>query len=323
MKAIVNTVYGSPDVLQFKEVEKPVPRGNQVLVKVVAASVNALDWHLLRADPFLARLSFGLFRPKHHILGADIAGRVEAVGSNVKQFKPGDEVFGDLFPCGLGGFAEYACAAEKVLVLKPAALSFEQAAAVPIAGMTALQALRDHGHIQPGQKVLINGAAGGVGTFAVQIAKAFGAEVTAVCGTGNLEQARSIGADYLIDYTREDFTQNGQAYDLILATNGYHPISDYKRALSPRGIYVMSGGSMKQFKEAMLKGPWISMMGNKKMGNMMAKGNQKDLATVKELIEAGKVKPVIDRRYPLSEVAQAIRYLEEGHAKGKVIINVS
>jgi len=322
MKAIVNTVYGSPDVLQFKDVEKPVPQDDQILIKIKVASVNALDWHLLRADPFLARLSFGLFKPKHTILGADIAGVVEAVGKKVQQFKPGDEVFGDLFSCGLGGFAEYACAREENMVLKPTNLSFEEAAAVPIAALTALQALRDHGHIQPGQKVLINGAAGGVGTFAVQIAKAFGAEVTGVCGTKNVELVRSLGADHVIDYTQEDFTQKGQAYDLILAANGYHPIAHYKRALSAKGIYVMSGGTMAQFTEAIMWGPWITMTGTKKMGNMMAKSNPKDLGFLKELIEAGKVKPVIDRRYPLSEVAQAIRYLEEGHARGKVVIGV-
>jgi NADPH:quinone reductase-like Zn-dependent oxidoreductase len=320
VKAIVRTVYGSPDVLQLKEVEKPIPKPDQVLVKIKAASVNALDWHFLRGDPFLMRLAFGFFKPKNTILGADIAGQVEAVGSNVKRLKPGDEVFGDLFPSGLGGFAEYACGLEETLALKPAHLPFEEAAALPIAAITALQALRDHGHIQAGQKVLINGAAGGVGTFAVQIAKAFGAEVTGVCSARGLDMARSIGADHVIDYAKEDFTKNGKAYDLILATNGYHPISDYRRALSPKGTYVMSGGTGAQFTEAMVRGPLISMTGTKKMGNMMAKTNLKDLLFVKELVEVGKVKPVIDRRYPLSEVAQAIRYLEEGHARGKVVI---
>ena len=322
MKAVVFKKYGSPDVLQLQEVEKPVPKDGQVLVKIQAASVNALDWHLLRADPFPVRLAFGLLKPKNNILGADIAGRVEAVGKNAGQFQPGDEVFGDIFPSGLGGFAEYACAAGETLVKKPAAISFEEAAALPVAGLTALQALRDHGHIQPGQKVLVNGAAGGVGTFAVQIAKSFGAEVTGVCGRGNLEMVRSIGADHVIDYTLEDFTQKGQVYDLILAANGYHPIWDYKRALRPKGIYVMSGGSGAQMFQAMIFGPWISMIGTRKMGNMMAKSNQKDLSVLKELVENGKIKPVIDRRYPLSEVAQAIRYLEEGHARGKVIITV-
>jgi NADPH:quinone reductase-like Zn-dependent oxidoreductase len=322
MKAIVYTKYGSPDVLQLKEVEKPVPKDNEVLVKVQAASVNALDWRLMRADPFLARLYSGFLKPKNTVLGADIAGRVESVGKNVKQFQPGDEVFGDIFRCGLGGFAEYACASENAMVLKPVGIPCEEAAAVPVAAVTALQGLRDKGHLQPGQRVLINGASGGVGTFAVQIAKSFGAEVTGVCSTGNLDMVRSIGADQVIDYTQEDFTKNGQHYDLILAANGYHSISDYKRALSHKGIYVMSGGSEAQMFQALFLGPLISMMGSKKISNLRMVSNQKDLFFMKELIEAGKVKPVIDRRYPLSEVAQAIRYLEEGHAKGKVVITV-
>ncbi len=318
MKAIVYTKYGPPDVLELKEAEKPTPKEDEVLVKVHAASVNAADWHLLRGKPFLVRLmGFGLLKPKKKILGSDIAGLVEAVGRNVKQFQPGDEVFG----MG-GGFAEYVCAREDALALKPANISFEEAAAIPIAAVTALQGLRDKGQIQAGQKVLINGASGGVGTFAVQIAKSFGADVTGVCSTRNLDMVRSIGADQVIDYTKEDFTQNGQRYDLILAANGYHSILDYKRALSPKGTYVMTGGSMAQLFQAMLLGPWISMTGSKKMGNLMAKVNQKDLVFMKELLEAGKVKPVIDRRYPLSEVAEAVRYLEEGHAQGKVVITV-
>ncbi|HLE51986.1 MAG TPA: NAD(P)-dependent alcohol dehydrogenase [Anaerolineales bacterium] len=323
MKAIVYEEYGSPDVLELKDVEKPTPKDEEVLIKIHAASVNAADLHHLRADPFLIRLSSGLLKPKNKILGADIAGRVEAVGRKVKQFKPGDEVFGDISGCGLGGFAEYVCAREDALVLKPANISFEQAAAVPMAAVTALQGLRDKGKIQPGQKVLINGASGGVGTFAVQIAKSFGAEVTAVCSTRKMDMVRSMGADHVIDYTKEDFTQNGHRYDLILAVNGYHSISDYKRALNPKGIYVMSGGSMDQMTQAMLQGPWISMKGEKKMGNLQAKPNQKDLAFLKEVLEAGKVVPVIDRCYPLSEVAEALRYLEEGHAKGKVVITVA
>ena len=238
MKAIVYTEYGSPDVLHLKDVEKPVPADDEVLVKVHAVSVNAADLHLLRADPFLIRLSSGFLKPKHTILGSDIAGRVEAVGSNVTQFKPGDEVFGDISACGWGGFAEYVCVRENALVLKPTNLSFEQAAAVPMAAVTALQGIRHAGQIRPGQKALINGASGGVGTFAVQLAKSFGAEVTAVCSTRNLETARSIGADHVIDYTKEDFATNGQQYDLILAANGDRSISDYKRALSPKGVYV-------------------------------------------------------------------------------------
>jgi NADPH:quinone reductase-like Zn-dependent oxidoreductase len=306
MKAIVYTEYGSPDVLQLKEVEKPTPKDDEVLVKVYAVSANAADLHLLRADPFLIRLSSGLLKPKHEILGSDIAGRVEAVGRNIKQFKLGDEVFGDISAGGWGGFAEYVCAREDALVLKPANLSFEEAAAVPMAAVTALQGLRSKGQIQPRQKVLINGASGGVGMFAVQIAKALGAEVTAVCSTRNLDIVRSIGADHVIDYTQEDFTQNGQYYDLILAANGYHSISNYKRVLTPKGIYVTTGGSMAQMSQAMLQGPWISMTGSQKMGNLLARPNKQDLAFIKELLEAGKVKPVIDRCYPLSEVADAI-----------------
>ena len=323
MKAMVNTEYGSPDVLHLKELAKPSPKDDEVLVKVHAASVNAADWHLLRADPFLVRLMVGgLLKPKITILGADIAGRVEAVGGNVKEFHPGDEVFGDISACGWGGFAEYVCARENALVMKPANITFEQAAAVPLAGVTALQGLRDYGQIRPGQKVLINGASGGVGTFAVQIARSFGAEVTAVCSTRNVDMAHSLGADHVIDYTREDFTRSGQCYDLILAANGYHPISDYKRALSPDGIYVMAGGSMPQMFQAMLLGPWISRNSEQKMVHFLAKPNKKDLTFIKELLETGKVKPVIDGCYPLSEVAGAFRYMEEEHARGKVVIAV-
>jgi NADPH:quinone reductase-like Zn-dependent oxidoreductase len=323
MKAIVYTKYGPPDVLELREVEKPVPEDAEVLVKVHAVSVNAYDWHLLTADIFLVRLmGGGLLKPKNTILGADIAGRVESVGRNVKQFQPGDDVFGDIAGNGNGGFAEYVSAPENALVLKPANLSFEEAAAVPMAAVTALQGLRDQGKIQPGQKVLINGASGGVGTFAVQIAKSFGAEVTAVCSTRNLDMARSLGADHVIDYTKEDFTQNGRLYELILAVNGYHPISAYKRALTPGGIYVMAGGTIAQIFQAMLLGPWMSKTGGKKMGGVSAKPDQKDLVYMKELIEAGKVVPVIDKRYPLREIPEALRYLGEGHARGKVVITV-
>ena len=311
MKAIVYQRYGPPEVVQLKEVEKPTPKDNELLIKIHAAAANASDWHLMRADPFLVRLMGGLLKPKNKILGADIAGRVEVVGRNVKQFQPGDEVFGDLSGCGWGGFAEYVCASENALALKPASMPFEEVAVVPMAAVNALQGLRDKGQIKAGQKVLINGAGGGVGTFAVQIAKSFGAEVTGVCSTRNLDMVRSIGADQVIDYTQEDFTQNGLAYNLILAANGYHSIFDYKRALSPKGIYVMTGGSMAQMFQAMFLGPWMSMTGSKKMGSMLARPNTKDLAFINELLEAGKVVSVIDRRYPLSEVAEAIRYLEE------------
>lgn len=322
MKAIVYTQYGSPDVLELKEVEKPAPGDNEVLIQVAAVSVNAADWHLLRAEPFMARLYSGLLKPKYQILGSDIAGRVEAVGRNVSQFKPGDEVFGNLFGRGWGGFAEYVSAPEDTLLLKPASISFEEAAAVPLAGITALQGLRDKGQVQSGQKVLINGAGGGVGMFAVQIAKAFGAQVTAVCSTRNVERARSLGADHIIDYTQEDFTRNGQKYDLILAANGYHPILTYKRMLNPGGIYVTTGGTNAQNFQAMLLGPWISLTGKQKMGNIAAKPDIKDLAFLKELLETRKVIPMIDRQYPLRETAEAIRYLEAGHAQGKVIITI-
>jgi NADPH:quinone reductase-like Zn-dependent oxidoreductase len=323
MKAIIYTKYGPPDVLRLVDVEKPAPKEGEVLVKIHAASVNAADWHLLTADIFLVRLmTGGLRKPKNTRLGADLAGRVEAVGSNTRQFQPGNEVFGDIAHWGNGSFAEYVSVPEDALALKPANLSFEQAAAVPMAAVTALQGLRDVGQIRPGQKVLIHGASGGVGTFAVQIAKSFGAEVTAVCSTRNLEQARSLGADHVIDYTKEDFTQNGQQYDVILAVNGYHPLSAYKRLLTPQGIYVMAGGSMAQIFQAMLLGPLNSKTGGKKMGNVSAKANQKDLAYIIGLLEAGKVVPVIDKRYPLTETAEALQYLGAGHARGKVVITV-
>jgi NADPH:quinone reductase-like Zn-dependent oxidoreductase len=323
MKAVLYTKYGPPEDLQLKEIEKPAPKEDQVLVKVHAASVNYGDWGLLRGKPFLLRLmAGGLLTPKNKILGGDIAGRVEAVGRNVQQAQPGEEVFGDLSGCGRGGFAEYVCVPAKALVNKPANLSFEEAAAVPMAAVTALQGLRDKGQIQPGQKVLINGASGGVGTFAVQIAKSFGADVTAVCSTRNLEMARSIGADQVIDYTQEDFTKSGQRYDLILAANGYHPISDYKRALNPKGIYVCTGGTLAQIFQSMLLGPWMSRDGGQKLTNLSQRSNQEDLVFMKELLEAGKIVPVIDRCYPLSELPEAFRYFGEGHARGKVAITV-
>ena len=324
MKAIVYTRYGLPDVLELKEVEKPTPEDDEVLVKVHAASINAYDWHLLTADIFLVRLMGGGFlKPKKKILGADIAGRVEAVGKNVTQFQPGDEVFGDIAGWGEGSLAEYARAREEVLALKPANATFEEAAAMPMASVTALQGLRDKGKMQAGHKVLINGASGGVGTFAVQIAKALGADVTAVCSTRNVEQARALGADQVIDYTQEDFTRSSQRYDVILGANGYHPILDYRRALNLGGHYVMAGGTAPQMFEAMLLGPWISMAGSKKMGLLSAKPNQQDLVFMRELVETGKVKSVIDRCYALSEAADALRYLGKGHAQGKVVITVA
>lgn len=325
MRAIICTEYGSPDVFQLKEVEKPTPKDHEVLIKVHAASVNPLDWHFLRGTPFLARFGHGFLKPKIKILGADMSGRVEAVGINVKLFKLGDEVFGDLYPLGLGAFSEYVSVPENAaLVLKPISISLEEASAVPVAAVTALWGLRDKGNIQSGQRVLINGASGGVGTFAVQIAKSFGTEVTGVCSTNNLEMVQSIGADQVIDYTQEDFTKSGQCYDLIIDNVGNRSVLDLRRALNPNGICVIIGfSSMANLLQAMFMGPLVSMTGSKKitlMGEM--KANKKDLDVIKELIDAGKVAPVIDRRYPLSEVAEAIRYLEEGHARGKVVITV-
>ena len=322
MKAMIYTEYGSPSVLHLENVEKPLVSDDDVLVKVVAASVNAADWHLLTADIFLVRLAMGVLKPKHHILGADLAGRVEAVGKNVTQFKPGDEVFGDIFQHGSGSFAEYASVPAATLALKPTNLSFAEAAAVPLAAITALRGLRDQGKIQPGQKVLINGASGGVGIFALQLAKYFGAEVTAVCSTRNLEMARKLGAEYVIDYTKEDFTQNGQQYDLIFAANGYHPISAYQRALTSTGIYVMSGGTPAQMFQALLLGSWMSKPGGKQFGALTVKPTPDDLALLKELLETGKLVPVIDKKYALSELPEAMHYLGAGHARGKIVITV-
>ena len=321
MKAIVYHNYGSPDVLHLEEVDKPIPKDDEVLIKVHAASVNPLEWHFMRGKPLFMRLAVsGLLKPKNKILGVDIAGRVEEVGRNVLQFEPGDEVFGG--SDSGGGYAEYVSVSENKLALKPTNITFEEAAAIPIAAITALQGLRDKGEIQSGQKVLINGAGGGVGTYAVQIAKSFGAEVTGVCSTEKLDIVSSIGADHLIDYTKEDFTKNGQRYDLIFDAAAYRSISDYKRALSPDGIYVMIGGSMPLMFRVMFSGLWISMTGRKKFKILMAKINSEDLVILKELFEANKVATVIDRRYPLSETAEAIRYIEEGHARGKVVITV-
>jgi NADPH:quinone reductase-like Zn-dependent oxidoreductase len=321
MKAIVFAKYGPPDVLQLKEVEKPIPKDNDVLVKVLAASINDWDWGLLRGTPFTNRLFFGLLKPKIKILGGDIAGRIEAVGRNIKQFQPGDEVYGDLSGSGFGAFAEYVCAHEDVLVLKPASMTFEEAAAVPQAAILALQALRGKRQIQPGQKILINGAGGGAGTFAVQIAKSFGAEVTGVDSMRKLDIMRSIGAVHVIDYTQEDFTKKGQCYDWIIDFAAHHSIVDYYRTLGPKGIYVMVGGSTARIFQVMLLGPLISMTTSKRMRILMHKQN-KDLAYIKELFEAGKVKPVIDKRYPLSEVPEALRYFGEGLHRGKVVITL-
>jgi NADPH:quinone reductase-like Zn-dependent oxidoreductase len=323
MKAVVRHTYGSPDVLELEEVETPTPQDDEVLIKVHAASVNAGDWRMLRADPFLARLDVGLLRPRNKILGFDVAGTVEAVSSAVTQFRPGDQVFGNIFDLRGGAFAEYVAAPERLLVRKPANVTFQQAAAVPLAAVTASRGLRHYGQTKPGHQVLINGASGGVGTFAVQIAKALGAEVTAVVSTRNVDLAHSLGADHVIDYTREDPLAGGEdRYDVILAVNGYQPISAYRRALRPGGTYVMAGGSAAQLFQTMFVGPWMSKSGGRKLVMLETKPSREDLAFVAGLIEAGKVVPVIDRCYPLGEVPEAIRYLEAGHARGKVVIGV-
>ena len=324
MKAIVRERYGSPDAIQLKELEKPVPDDvHGVLVKIYASSVNAADKYQIRGPPsFLLRLALfrsGVRRPKEQRVGSDIAGRVVAVGNNVTQFKPGDEVYG---VCN-GAYAEYATAKENRIALKPTNRSFEETAAVPIAGLTALQALRNHGRIKPGQTVLVNGAGGGVGTFAVQIAKSFGAEVTAVTNTGNLDMVRSLGADHVIDYTKEDFTKNGQRYDLIVDTASSHSISTYKRILNPNGTFVLVGMRDKIIRRLLsfIIRARLSR-GDKKFLFFVAKGNQEDFVTLKELMESGKIMPVIDRRYSLGETAQAVRYFEEGHTRGKIIITM-
>lgn len=324
MKAIVYTQYGPPDVLQLQEVARPEPMERQVLVRVMAASVNALDYRRFESISLMGRwMETVVIKATRKVLGADIAGTVETVGAAVTRFRPGDAVFG-VSAGSVGGFAEYACAQERSLALKPANVPFEAAAAVPVAGITALQALRDHGKVRSGQQVFIYGAGGGAGTLAVQIARAFGAEVTAVCSTRSREAVRAVGADHILDYTREDFTQSGRRYDLIAAVNGYRSILTYRKALKPGGRYVVVGGAIPQILQGMLLGPLLSMVGNKKMGFMgIAQTNPADLETLAGLLEAGKIVPVIDRRYPLSETAEAIRYLVKGHARGKVVITVA
>lgn len=321
MKAVVATKYGSPDVLQLREVEKPTPKENEVLVKIHAASANPLDWHKLRASPFFVRFSEGFFKPKQTALGADIAGRVEAVGSKVTQFEVGDEVFGGV---SVGGFAEYVCSAENHIVHKPAKLSFEEAAAVPVAALTALQGLRDLGQLQAGQKVLINGASGGVGTYAVQLAKAFGAEVTAVCSMRNLELVRSIGADHVVDYTKTDFTRTGKHYDLIFDAVGNISAAGYERVLTQGGRAVVAGFTTlpKMLFQVMLLGSVVSRTSKRTIRPMLATVKQEDLMTLADLLEQGKVKSVIDRSYPLEDTPKALAYLEEGRARGKVVISV-
>jgi NADPH:quinone reductase-like Zn-dependent oxidoreductase len=322
MKAILHTKYGLFDVLKYGEAEKPTPREDEVLVKVHAAAINSGNMFMVSGKPFLARMSSGLLKPKYLNPGSDVAGRVEAVGVNVTQFKPGDEVFGDNYQCGCETYAEYVCVPENELALKPKSITFEEAAAVPQAALVALQGLRNVGKIQAGQKVLVIGASGGNGTFAVQIAKAFGAEVTAVCSTRNIEFVRSIGADHVIDYTQEDFAQNGEQYDLIIAMAGYRALQDYKRALRPGGIFVWTGGPLKGMFEAMVLGPWVSRKGNKKLTNLSHHQNQEDLVYLAGLMEAGVVKPVIDRCFPLEETAEAFQHYAAGHMQGKVVITV-
>lgn len=326
MKAIVYCDYGISS-LKFQDMEKPTPADDQLLVRVRAVSVNPLDWHFIEGTPYIGRFlfGFGARKPKGTQLGVDFAGTVEAVGKNVTQYKPGDEVFGGR----TGAFAQYVCVREsRAVALKPANITFEQAASVPIAAITALQALRDKGHVQPGQKVLINGASGGVGTFAVQLAKSYGADVTGVCSTRNLDLVRSIGADHVIDYTKEDFSKTGQRYDLILDNVGTQPLSQFRRALEPKGECVMIGGGgpndgrligpMARPIKAMLISPFVSQ----KFGMMFAQLNHDDLAFLGELMQSGKVTPVIDRTYKLSDLPDAIRYLEQGHARGKVVVTV-
>lgn len=321
MQAIFRTTYGSADVLELKEIDKPSPGNGEVLVRVHAASVNPLDWHVLRGEPFLVRLmGFGLMKPKHQVLGADMAGRIEATGQSVTRFKVGDEVFGS----GMGGFAEYACIREDHATFKPPTVTFEQAAAVPVAGLTALQALRDHGRIQEGHHVLINGASGGVGTFAVQIAKALGAQVTGVCSTKNLELVRSIGADHAIDYTKEDYWASGKQYDLIVDNAAFQPISGPLKALKATGIYVGVGGSSSTASvlQSLVFDPIVARFKGKRVVSFVANVNQADLEFMKGLMETGKIVPTVERTYPLHQTPQAISYVEGGHARGKVVIKI-
>ena len=324
MKAIVNYDYGSPEVLHLEEVEKPTPADNEVLIKVHATSVNTGEWYFLTGKPFLVRLDpGGLTKPSINILGADVAGVIEAVGAAVTQFLPGDEVYGDMSNSGMGAFAEYTTAPEDVVTLKPDNLTFEQAAAVPTAGVTALQGMRDHGKIEAGQAVLIVGASGGVGTFAVQLAKYFGAEVTGVCSTDKIDLVRSIGADHIVDYKQQVFYEEEPKYDLILGINGDHSLSEYKRALNYQGTYVCVGGSMSQIFSSMLLGSLMSEKGGRQIKNMgSVKVNQSDLDVMREILETGKFAPVIDKIYPLTETAEAFRYLGSKHARGKIVIRV-
>ena len=326
MKAIVRDTYGSADVLELTDIDKPEPGDDEVLLRVHAASVNPADWHILRGVPYIARMQFGLGKPKDRVLGCDVAGHIEAVGNNVTMLQPGEEVFGSPFMHGLGAFAEWVCISEDLLAPKPANLSFEQVAAVPLAALTALQALRDQGRIEPGYKVLIIGASGGVGTFAVQIAKSFDAEVSGVCSTRNLEMVRALGAEHVIDYTQEDFTHSGQKYDLIFQLAGTLSPSECRSALTSNGTLLISSGEsegswigpLDRVIKALVLSPFVSQ----KMASFTVKPNREDLQLLKQFIEDGTITPVIDRTYPLAEVPEAIGYLEERHAQGKVVISV-
>ncbi len=322
MNAVTYSNYGDSGVLELTQIPQPTPSDSEVLIKVKATSLNAADWHMLRGKPYMLRLDGGLRKPKHPILGADVAGTIEAIGSNVTNFQVGDEVFGDLSGDGFGGFAEYVCASEDVLVTKPSAMSFEDAAALPMASVTALQGLKK-GNIQAGQKILINGASGGVGTFAVQIAKALGAEVTAICSTGKMDMVRSLGADNVIDYTQTAFKDIQETYDLVFAANGNESIQSYKRLLNPNGICVVSGGSMSQIFQALLLGSVVSIASSKKITSLLAKPNAEDLSFITELVETGQVTPVLDKHYAFEDIPEAMSYLGAGHAKGKIIINVT
>lgn len=323
MKAITQKQYGSPDVLRIDDIEIPTPAKHDVLVRVHGSSIHAGDWHLMRGTPWLIRLVFGgLFRPKFKVLGTDIAGRVEAVGANVTQFKPGDEVFGDLSSCGFGAFAEYAVAPETLLAPKPSNLTFEAAATVPTSATAALQALRNEGQLQPGQRVLINGASGGVGSFAIQIAKTMGAEVTAVCSTAKVDLVRSLSADHTIDYTQQDPAQTSEQYDLIIDAAAYRPVADYQAILKPTGTYVLVGGSSQQLLRTMLLRPWLEKRMQRSIKTLESKPNQADLLLLKDWIETGSVMPAVDRSYQLEEVPQAIRHLEARQVQGKVAVSV-
>ena len=323
MKAVVLTQYGSADKLQLTDIEKPTPKSDEVLIKIHASSINAADKYLMNGSPFLVRLmTGGIFNPpKNKVLGADVAGIVEAIGTDVTTFKVGDEVFADISGIVSGGYAEYVAVPESIVALKPSNISFEQAASVPLAGVTALQGLRDHAQLTAGQKILINGASGGVGTFAVQLAKYYGAEVTATCSTSKVEMVRSIGADHVIDYKQDDFTKNGQQYDLIFDIAAYHSPADYKSSLKPQGKYILAGGSIPRIFQVMLFGWWFSRNSQQTIANYMANPNQEDLEFMGTLLESGKVVPVIDKCFPLEQTADAMRYFETGSTQGKVIIS--